>query len=97
MNHRDDLTASLALLEAYRFDVADKIYLLPLQTRAITETLATIECDAKQTRPITIGDFDKRRHLLRCECSFARRSFTSYLLDGRARIHTDTSLPRCSV
>ena len=92
MNHRDDLTASLALLEAYRFDVADKIDLLPLQTCAITETLATIECDPNQTRPITIGDFDKRRQLLGCECIFARRDFISYRLDGRARIHTDMAL-----
>src|SRR4029453_10420383 len=95
MNDHRDLFARLALLKAYRLDLASKIDLVPLQIRAITEALAAVIGDRNQTFPIlTVSSLDKRRYLRRRECRLARRRLVLYRLNRQARIHADVALPQ---
>ena len=70
MNHSDDLSAGLALIESNCLNWRDKINVFPLQIRTITQACAGLERHQDQPRPFAVSRLYQRGNLLRGESRF---------------------------
>src|SRR4029077_6895266 len=96
MNHGDDLSASLALIESNRLDLRYEINVLPLQIRAIAQACAGVERHKDQPRPFAVSRFEQRRDLLWSEHALVLR-FVFQRFNRQTWIHADVSLPERGV